>query len=67
MLKHLTIPTKSKISQLSTRDLKMEIRRLKAALHQYLNDNGTKEEVYFLSCSIDELIVEYQKRTQHLN
>ncbi len=67
MLKHLAIPTKTRISQLSTRDLKLEIRRLKSALHKYLTDNGTKEEVYFLSCSIDELIVEYQKRTQHLN
>ena len=67
MLKHLAIPTKTRISQLSTRDLKLEIRRLKSVLHKYLTDNGTKEEVYFLSCSIDELIVEYQKRTQHLN
>lgn len=67
MLTHLGIPTKTRISELSTRDLKLEIRRLKAALHHYLNDNGTKEEVYFLSCRIDELIVEYQKRTQHLS
>ncbi len=66
MLKHLAIPTKSNIQELSTRDLKLEIRRLKAALHQYLTENGTKEEVYFLSCRIDELIVEYQKRTPHI-
>jgi len=67
LLKHLAIPTKTGIAELSTKDLKLEIRRLKVALHQYLTENGTKEEVYFLSCRIDELIVEYQKRTQHLN
>jgi len=67
LLKHLAIPTKIVISELSTQDLKQEIRRLKSVLHQYLTDNGTKEEIYFLSCRIDELIVEYQKRTQHLN
>lgn len=66
MLDHLTIPSKTRISELSSPELKLEIRRLKAVLHQYLTDNSTKEEVYYLSCRIDELIVEYQKRSHHL-
>lgn|GEM_PF-2143060 len=67
MLKHLTIPSKASITELSSRDLKLEIRRLKSVLHEYLIDGGTKEEVYYLSCRIDDLIVEYQKRAQHIN
>ena len=67
MLKHLEIPSKTSITELSTQDLKLEIRRLKASLHDYLSASGTKEEVYFLSCRIDELIVEYQKRSQPIH
>ena len=67
LLKHLAIPSKIQLAELSDDDLKLEIRRLQTSLHQYLRDKKSKEEVYRLSCGIDDLIVEYQKRTKDLH
>ena len=44
-------------------ELKLEIRRLKRFLHQRIAAENTIESIYRLSCRIDDLVLEYHRRT----
>lgn len=47
----------------TNKELKLEIRRLKRFLHQRIAAENTIESIYRLSCRIDDLVLEYHRRT----